>query len=346
MQQSPRETFMAQEIAEIPAVLRRQAEAVAPGRERIAELLRRRRPPLLLTIARGSSDHAALYLKYMVEILLGIPCASMGPSIASVYHAQLELPGAVAITISQSGQSPDLMALQAAARRGGALTVALVNAPHSPVGLEAEICVPLEAGPERSVAATKTMVASMVAGARLVAAWSGDQPLTRALAALPGRLAVSAGPIDAVAAELAGIRSAFVLGRGATLSAAAETALKLKETCAIHAEAFSSAEVLHGPAAVLEAGFPVLCLMAQDEAQSGMEATLEQLRAIGALCYTVETGPGSASDHRIETADAGNPLLAPVAMLQTMYRLAENIARRRGRDPDRPPHLAKITQTV
>ena len=122
MQHPPRETFMAQEIAEIPAVLRRQAEAAAPGIERIAEMLRRRRPPVLLTIARGSSDHAALYLKYLVEILLGVPCASMGPSIASVYHSQLELPGAVAITISQSGQSPDLIALQAAARRGGAVT--------------------------------------------------------------------------------------------------------------------------------------------------------------------------------------------------------------------------------
>ncbi len=346
MQQSPGETFMAQEIAEIPAVLQRQAEALSPVLERIAEQLRRRRPPLLVTIARGSSDHAALYLKYLVEILLGIPCASIGPSIASIYHAPLQLPGAVAITITQSGRSPDLIALQDAARCGGALTIAIVNDIGSPVAIQADICVPLAAGPERSVAATKTMVASLAVGAGLAAAWSGDGRLAAALAALPGRLAMNQSPVEDVAASLAGIRSAFVLGRGATLSAAAETALKLKETCSIHAEAFSSAEVLHGPAAVLEAGFPILCLMAQDEAQSGMEDTLDRLRAMGAACFTVGTEPDSESNRRIETVDPGHPLLAPIPMLQTMYRLTERIARYRGRDPDRPPHLAKITRTL
>ncbi len=314
--------------------------------EQLAAALRHRRPPLVVTIARGSSDHAALYLKYLLEILLGIPCASIGPSIASVYHAPLQLPGAVAITISQSGRSPDLLALQRAVQRGGAMTIAVVNDVTSPVAIEADICIDLQAGLEQSVAATKTMVGSIAVCARLVAAWSGERSLSEALTALPDRLAGHKSSIETVAADLAGSRSAFVLGRGATLAAAAEMALKFKETCAIHAEAFSAAEVLHGPAAVIDEGFPVLSLMAQDEAQSGMEDTVDRLIAAGAACYSIGQEPGPDPHRWVQTANAGHTLLAPIPLLHTLYRMVERVARHRGRDPDRPPHLAKVTRTV
>src|SRR5580700_9802634 len=156
------------EIAETGVVLARQLAANAPATAQIAALLRERAPRIVVTIARGSSDHAALYLKYLVEILLGVPCASIGPSVASLYNAPLRLEGALAITISQSGRSPDIVALQDAANRAGALTLALVNDVDSPAARAAQCLLPLHAGPERSVAATKSMIAALVAGAALI----------------------------------------------------------------------------------------------------------------------------------------------------------------------------------
>src|SRR5208282_6222288 len=241
---------MAAEIAEAGAVVRRQLAANAASTAELAARLRARKPPFVVTIARGSSDHAALYLKHLIELKVALACASLAPSIASLYHAPLRLADAVAIAISQSGRSPDIVAMQRAAKDASAVTIALVNEEDSPLARGAEALVPLHAGEERSVAATKSMIASLVAGASLVAHWSEDHELLAALAKLPSVLdASSAAPPSAMTVEtLAKASSLFVIGRGATLAVAAEAALKLKETSAIHAEAFSSAEVLHGPA--------------------------------------------------------------------------------------------------
>ena len=164
------ETFMAAEIAEAGAAARRQLAANAQATDELAARLRAQKPAFVVTIARGSSDHAALFLKYAVEIRLGLACASLGPSIASLYQAPLHLGGAVAVAISQSGRSPDIVAMQRAAKQGGATTVALVNDARSPVAEEADALLPLHAGEERSVAATKSMIASLVAGVSLIAA--------------------------------------------------------------------------------------------------------------------------------------------------------------------------------
>src|ERR1700722_14647233 len=240
---------MAAEIAEAGAVLRRQRFNGGATAE-LASDLRARKPAFVATVARGSSDHAALYLKHLVELRLGLACASLGPSIASLYHAPLKLGGAVAIAISQSGRSPDILAMQRAAKDQHALSVAFVNDEGSPLAREADALLPLCAGLERSVAATKSMIASLVAGASLVAHWSGDDELLAALQNLPSVLDSSsaAPPATEAIATLAQASSLFVVGRGATHAIAAEAALKLKETSAIHAEAFSSAEALHGPA--------------------------------------------------------------------------------------------------
>ncbi len=336
---------MALEVAETGDVLARQLAANATLTAAMAALLKERDPRVIVTVARGSSDHAALYLAYLIEIALGLPCASIGPSIASLYHAPLRLGGALAVTISQSGRSPDIVALQAAAGRAGALTLALVNEVDSPVALGAERVLPLHAGPERSVAATKSMIAALVAGAALVGRWAGDERISAAIDRLPALLNASAEPparplVDRVAAA----KSAFVLGRGATFAIAAEAALKLKETCAIHAEAFSSAEVLHGPAGVIAPGFLVIAFMPQDEARAGFSQTLARLAAMGAEILVVD-GVASTAKLALLTPPAAHHLLTPIVMLHRFYGLVEACARALGRDPDNPPHLRKITET-
>jgi glucosamine--fructose-6-phosphate aminotransferase (isomerizing) len=378
---------MAQEIAETGAILTRQLAANASETRRVAALLRERDPRVIVTIARGSSDHASLYLKYLVEIELGIPCASIGPSIASLYQAPLRFEGALALTISQSGRSPDIVAMQAAARRAGALTLALVNDVESPVARGAESLLPLHAGLEKSVAATKSMIAALVAGAALVADWVGDDKLAEAIGKLPALLrAPAAQPSRSLIEIIAAARSAFVLGRGGTSAIAAEAALKLKETCAIHAEAFSSAEVLHGPAAIVTPGFLVIAFMPQDAAREGMVETLQQLARMGAQLVVVDVAPqparsvlehvpakwnpvrrqghastvestafsvdmGSPSDpisteNAVVVPAADHPVLTPIVMIHRFHGLVEACAQALGRDPDNPPHLRKITETT
>ncbi|MBV8696565.1 SIS domain-containing protein [Bradyrhizobium sp.] len=339
-------THMFQEIGEAGDAVARQ---LAENAEALAELGRRLRtldPPLVATIARGSSDCCALYLKYLVEIASGAPCASIGPSIATLYRAPMRLSGAVSVAISQSGRSPDIVEMQRAARRGGALAIALVNELDSPLAQEAEALLPLCAGPERSVAATKSMIAGLVAGASLVAAWCEDQPLADAIAGLPEILRAQAAPPPTTMLErLASARNAFVLGRGATLAIAAEAALKLKETCAIHAEAYSAAEVLHGPAELVGPGFPVIAFLPSDVAREAMLATLARLAEMGASVIAIEAD-GADHAHRLAVAKVEATLLEPVVMIHRFYGLAEALARRLGRDPDRPRNLSKVTETV
>jgi glutamine---fructose-6-phosphate transaminase (isomerizing) len=207
--------------------------------------------------------------------------------------------------------------------------------------------LPLCAGAERSVAATKSMIASLVAGASLVAHWSDDDELRAALTKLPSVLdSSSATPAATEAIEtLAQASSLFVVGRGATHAIAAEAALKLKETSAIHAEAFSSAEVLHGPAGIIGPGFPVLAFAPADAARPGFFDTLDRLAAFGATPLLVDVEPHKRWPTMV-ALDGGHPFLTPIVALHAFYRVAESTARRRGRDPDQPPHLKKVTETL
>ena len=338
-------SLMRREIAETGDAAARFLAANAGPLGELGARLRALDPPVLATIARGSSDHCALYLKYLVEVAIGVPCASIGPSIASLYRAPLKLKGALGVSISQSGRSPDIVAMQGAARRAGALTLALVNEVDSPLAREAEVLLPLCAGPEKSVAATKSMIAGLLAAASLVAAWKDDEKLAAGLARLPDLLrGQDLAPSSAMVELIARAKSAFVLGRGATLPIAAEAALKLKETCAIHAEAFSSAEVLHGPAALVGPEFLVIAFVPQDEARAGLEETLKRLAEMGARILRVDAGAGDAED-RLAHAEIDPPALAPIAMIHRFYRLAEAVARRLGRAPDNPRNLRKVTET-
>ena len=334
---------MFREAAEAPAAVRRQ---LAANRERVAALGERLRslgPRAVVTCARGSSDHAATYARYLMETRLGVLTSSAAPSVASVYRSRQDLSDCLFLAISQSGRSPDLLVSARAAREAGAFVVAMVNAEGSPLAELADETLPLHAGEEQSVAATKSYIASLAAAAHLVSEWSGEEKLRGALSKLPAQLSVAweldwspALPLLANAANL------FVMARGVGLAVAQEAALKLKETCGLHAEAFSGAEVRHGPQALLGADFPALVLAQDDAARGGLEALANDLvaRGVPVAC----AGARAAGAIELPTI-ASEPALAPLLLAQSFYRLANAVAIARGHDPDDPPHLSKVTET-
>jgi glutamine---fructose-6-phosphate transaminase (isomerizing) len=332
-------SLMRTEALEAPDAVARFLSHNAGALKDLGRRLQVMNPPVVITSARGSSDHAAGYLKYLVEIALGVPCASVGASVASVYGASLKVSNALAITISQSGQSPDIVALQAAAGLSGALTVALVNNADSPAGDNANVCIPLHAGPEKSVAATKSFIVSLAAAASIVAAWKGDDALRNAIQRLPEQLhKACALEWPGFVAQAVTAESLYVLGRGPSFPMAQETALKLKETCALHAEAYSVAEVMHGPLELVEPSFPLLVFGQADAALSGTQAAVAKLRALGAnVCFAGGDLP------IVETA---HPLLSPIPIIQTAYLAIERVAREKSRNPDTPRQLKKVTETV
>lgn len=339
------QTHMAREVAEIPAAAARFLDQTGPALRDTAAAMRALNPGLIVTVARGSSDHAATYLKYAVELLAGIPVASVGPSVASIYGRPLRLNGAVCIGISQSGQSPDIVEMMRAGREGGALSVAITNMAESPMGAASDHCLALQAGVEQSVAATKTFVVSVLAGLALLAEWQQDAALRRAIADLPAAfdkaLQLDWSPL---AARLSRAGSAYVLGRGPAFAIANECALKLKETCGLHAESYSSAEVLHGPAAIVQAQFPVLALGVEDAALPHVVTTAERLAAQGADVFL--TGASAKGATLLPSVPDLHPLVAPLVLATAFYNFVEGLARRRGFDPDTPPHLRKVTETV
>jgi len=262
----------------------------------------------------------------------------------TLYQSRLDCSGLLALAFSQSGQSPDLVESTRFLVRRGATTAALVNAPDSPLARAAEWVIPLEAGEERGVAATKSFIAQLAASARLVAEWQEASDLRSGLAALPGALDQALQCDWSAGVEaLRRAERMFVIGRGTGLPIALEAALKLKETCALQAEAFSGAELMHGPLALVEPGFPLLIFAPRGPAQASLVALASDLRSRGArvlLCAPKGT-PGCD----LPLAAAGCDDLDPVCAIQSFYPMAEALARARGLDPDRPRHLAKVTRT-
>lgn len=338
-------SHMAAEVAEIPQAAARFLTESRPALIAAASAMRAADPSLIVSVARGSSDHAATYLKYAVELMAGVPVASVGPSIASVYGRPLRLSGAVCIGISQSGRSPDIVEMMRAAGSGGALTLAITNFADSPMAKVSAHCLPLAAGAEQSVAATKTFVTSVLAGLALLAEWQDDDTLRSAVAGLPDAfdraLSLEWEPL---AARLSRAQSLFVLGRGPAFAIALESALKFKETCGLHAEAYSAAEVLHGPSAIVQAQFPVLALAVDDAAQAGVVETAERLASQGADVFV--TGAQAQGCVTLPMVDGLHPLVAPLVLVVGFYAFIEALARRRGFDPDTPPYLRKVTETV
>lgn len=342
---APNATYMRMEIDEIPDAARRLLDGSASALAEAGERLKRLQPVMIATIARGSSDHAAAFLKYAIELTAGVPVASIGPSIMSIYGRELRLDGCAAISISQSGKSPDIVAMAQSARRNGALGIALTNTAGSPLAESADISIDLAAGKEQSVAATKSFVSSVIAGLAVLAHWTGDSDLTAAINRLPeafGRaITVDWTPL---LAALKDRTSLYVLGRGPAFAVAQEAALKFKETCGIHAEAYSAAEVLHGPARIVEAGFPVLALAARDASEAGVAEIADRLAQQGAMAFATTNRVAAA--HRIPFVETGHGITDALVLIGSFYGFVEMLSRYRGFDPDNPPHLKKVTETV
>ena len=335
-------TSMFREAAEAADAVARQERGEA-DLKRIGAMLRARSPSVVITCARGSSDHAATFAKYAIETRIGVPVASAAPSVASVYAARLHAKDAVCLAISQSGRSPDLLATVSSLKEAGACVIALVNDVDSPLAAMADELVGLAAGVERSVAATKSFIAALAAIARLVGEWSDDDVLRESLHHLPLDLR-EAWDLDwsELAAGLEDARDLYVLGRGVGFGVAQEAALKLKETSQLHAEAFSTAELRHGPMALVRDGFPVLMFSQSDETGAGIEETALALVDRGSRLFVAGADPRGAT---ALPSIACPPLLQPIVQIQSFYRAANALAVARGLDPDRPPHLAKVTET-
>ncbi len=335
---------MYREAAEAPAAVRRQLSQNAALAADAGRRLRALKPHTVVTCARGSSDHAATYAKYLIETRLGLPTASAALSVSSVYAAESNFEGVLFLAISQSGRSPDLVKAVEAAKAGGATVVSLVNADGSPLEALADMHLPLRAGPETSVAATKSYIASLSALAQLVGAWAEDDVLSDALAGAPALLEQAWGLDWSPAVRaLQPVNSLYVIGRGRGFGVAQEAALKLKETCGLHAEAFSAAEVRHGPMAIVGPGFPVLMMSQDDEAQESVAQLAVEFSARGA---EVLLAGGEAAGAVLLPVISAHPVLQPLLLIQSFYRMAATLAVARGFDPDRPPHLRKVTETL
>lgn len=335
---------MRREVLEIPRAVEQLLASGADDIARAAGAFQALQPAFAATVARGSSDHVCTYWKYACELLAGVPVASLGPAVASIYHAPLKLAGSACLTVSQSGQSPDIVEMARAARRDGALSVALTNEPGSPLAAACDHTLTIHAGTERSVAATKTFVNSAVAGLWLLAKWQADSELLNAIKNLPGYLD-QAVKIDwpEVRAAIGQGTSLFTLGRGPSLAISSEAALKFKETCQIHAESYSSAEVMHGPVSIVANDFPVLCFAAADAAEQGLVDIADQLADKGAAVFATSERPKNAT--AIDHVRTGHPLTDPLALVVSFYAMVERFAAQKGIDPDTPRHLKKVTET-
>jgi glucosamine--fructose-6-phosphate aminotransferase (isomerizing) len=332
------------EAAEAANVVRLQLERNEPVLAELGERLRLTPPRAVVTCARGSSDHAATYAKYLIEARTRVVTSSAAPSVSSIYESHSDMRGVLFLAISQSGRSPDLLTATEAARAGGAMTLGLCNSSDSPLMQLVDVAVPLHAGAETSVAATKSYIASLSAIAQLVAHWSGDEELLRVLPDTPGLLARAwhcdwSPLVDALREAV----NLFVVGRGFGLGVAQEAALKLKETCALHAEAFSAAEVKHGPMALVRDGFPVLMFAQHDDTLAGIGELAAEFASRGARVLIA--GTSAAGAVTLPTVPA-NPVIEPLLRIQSFYRAAEQLARARRLDPDHPPHLRKVTETL
>ena len=315
--------------------------------DRYAELGRKLRSTNFhsaVTVARGSSDHASAYLAYLIMSRMGRLVTSLPMSLITLYKSPLVTRDTLAVSISQSGQSPDVVEPIRYFRHGGATTVALVNDAASPLAQAAEWTMPLHAGKEQSVAATKSFITSLVAGARLVAEWQNDAELKEGIAALPEALAQAAQADWSAAIDvLAPAENLMVVGRGISFPIALESALKFKETSALQAEAFSGAEIKHGPMALIEEGYPLLIFATRGPAQPGLVQLATEMRGRGARVLLA--APADIAERDLTLPVASTPDLDPITAIQAFYVMAAHLSKARGLDPDKPRHLSKVTKT-
>jgi len=343
--------WMLQEISEQPAVLERVCREEAGAVAAVARRLRARLQSVVVLAARGTSDNAALFGRYLIETRLRTPVSLAAPSVVTLYRARLHLRGTAVIGLSQSGRSPDIVRFVQEARSAGALTIAITNHATSPLARAAHEVLQLHAGRERSVAATKTYTAQLAVLSLLVAHVAGDRRLIRAHDALPDAAMAAlntAAAIDAVAERLSKTRECLVTSRGYNFATALEAALKLKEGSRLVAEALSSADLMHGPIAVVERGFPVIAVAPPGRALNHLAGVLRALRRRHArtiVLSSVSTALRLATV-AVRMPAVGEEALTPHIYVIPLQLLAAYVARRRGLDPDRPRGLRKVTYVL
>jgi len=329
-------TIMEQEAKQTPVVIEKQLASNESKAKNIGEKLRAFDPKMVMIIGRGSSDHAGVFGKYLIEIETGIPTFAAAPSVASVYGKELKLAQALVIVISQSGRSPDILAQAEMAKKAGAYCIALVNDETSPLKDIVDDVLPLTAGVEISVAATKSYLATLSALLQLTAYWSENETLIDALNTLPSALqTIIDSKAQLTALSLDGVKNMVVLGRGLGYAISKEMALKLKEVSSIHAEAFSSAEFLHGPVTLVEQGLAILNCAVNDESSVSHQEQINEMEHRGADLI-----------HLRQTDLDVHPRLAPLVVLQRFYIDVASVAVSRGFNPDEPKGLKKVTKTL
>ena len=337
------------EIREQPDVLRRLLRANGEQARRIAAHLRRMAPRFVVIAARGTSDNAATYAKYVFGALNNLPVALAAPSLHTLYHRPPNMRGSLVIGISQSGQGTDVRAVLESAREQGVFTLAITNQENSPLALAADEVIALGAGEEKSVAASKTYTAELAAVALLAAHWNGDSTLAADLNRLDGLAdsALEQAAVASVAARFCAARQMIVVARGYNYCTADEIALKIKELAYIVADPYSAADFRHGPMAMVERGFPVLAVAPTGAALADMLALMGELRRRGADLAVI-------SNHESALAQTGLRLtlppdlpewLSPIVGVIPGQLLALHIALAKGYDPDHPRGLRKITIT-
>jgi glucosamine--fructose-6-phosphate aminotransferase (isomerizing) len=343
-------TYMKAEALQSPDIIASQWIENISTIKAIAKKINANPPLFAVTIARGSSDHAANFLKYLFEKELGIVTASLPPSLSSIYKVSPNMKNALAVAISQSGASPDICSSLEDAKKSGALTIAITNIPNSRLANIADFVLPLHAGIEKSVAATKTYLASLAVIIQLIAILKSDKSLLRLLPNFPEAL-TSATHInwDLFNDIIINAENLIVIGRGVSYPIAQEAALKFKETCHLHAEPFSAAEFQHGPMALVKKDFPILFFAQHDEALSGLLETSKKLTSMGANTFLAIAENDNISTeiakHRLSLPPSLHPLLDPLMIIQAFYIAIEKLSRSRGFDPDNPRNLKKITET-
>jgi glucosamine--fructose-6-phosphate aminotransferase (isomerizing) len=332
---------MAREIREIPPATERllaEHDLVAA----VADRIRKAEPRVVVISGRGSSGNVGTFLRYLFETRAGLLVSTSAPSVVTTYRQSLDMRDAVFIVISQSGRSPDLVMGARSARKSGALTIAIVNDVTSPVALACELTLPVGAGLEHAVAATKSVVLSMVISGQLVAALTSDHALREKIKQLPQRFRHAlACDWSAWSGSFAGARAAFVIGRGFGLGPAREIALKVAETMRLPTLSYSAAEVRHGPLAAASAETPLLVLRQKDGSSGMVDALIAELRARDLNVFSVGDPTGT-----LPWIGNDDPICDAITMLLPAYAAIEQAARDRGFDPDNPPYLSKITETL
>jgi len=340
-------TQMAREIAEQPAAVRRTLAALEPLRDSLRELAAGRR---VLFVARGSSDNAALYGRYLLETHAGVSAALAAPSVATHYRARLDLGDTLVVSVSQSGSTEEIVETQAWARGCGAATVAVTNVAGSPLAEQADLALVTQAGPELAVPATKTYLTQLVAMAVLGSALA---PVEAGLDAVLPRVAdeverlVSVTPTATVVDALAAAEHVVVSGRGLVMGTALEAALKLEETCLRPVRGYSYADLRHGPISVVDENVVAVLVAAADGPLVGPMAELAtDLGSRGATTVGIggDHGFAEACDLRLPGPDLPEAL-APLGLAVPVQLLVERLAGALGLDPDHPRGLAKVTQT-